>query len=75
MAPFGDRLRHAWNAFRKPEVRIDYSYGRYSRSPINRAYISAELSILAAVKTRIAMDCAAVKIHHVKMNGKGKRTR
>ena len=71
MAPFGDRLRHAWNAFRKPEIRIDYSYGRYSRSPVNRTYINSELSVLAAVKTRIAMDAASVKIHHVKMNGKG----
>lgn len=71
MASFGERLRHAWNAFRRPRIEDPRSFGRYGRTQIPHTYISSELSVLAAVKTRIAMDCADVRIRHVKKNAKG----
>lgn len=71
MASFGDRLRHAWNAFRRPRLEAARYRGSYGHTSMRRTYISTELSVLAAVKTRIAMDCADVRIRHVRNNEKG----
>ena len=68
MASFGDRLRHAWNAFRRPRLEAVRYRGSYGHTSMRRTYISTELSVLAAVKTRIAMDCADVRIRHVRNN-------
>lgn len=73
MAALGERLAHAWNAFRRPPKApstggsiINYSPGRigYATGP--------DKSTLASIRNRIAMDCAAIQIHHVRNDNNGR---
>lgn len=75
---FLDRLAHAWNAFKQLEEPNTYRAPNYfnlgystTQRP-DRMYFSKgnERSIVTAVYNRIAIDCAAVKIQHVKMDEK-----
>jgi Phage portal protein len=73
MAKFGDRLKHAWNAFTSSEsVRNDYSVdrGEYwsmgGRPDRPQLYISNERSIISSIYTRMSIDCAAIQIRHVR---------
>lgn len=75
---FLDRLAHAWNAFKQLEEPNTYRAPNYfnlgystTQRP-DRMYFSKgnERSIITAVYNRIAIDCAAVKIQHVKMDEK-----
>ena len=75
---FLDRLAHAWNAFKQIEEPNTYRAPNYfnlgystTQRP-DRMYFSKgnERSIITAVYNRIAIDCAAVKIQHVKMDEK-----
>lgn len=68
---FGSRLRHAWNAFlnkdpteREWNVGTGYNY-RPDRSRFSRGN---ERTIVTAVYNRIAIDCAAVDIRHVRVD-------
>lgn len=68
---FGDRLRHAWNAFfnKDPTMnRVDlgtsYSY-RPDRHVFSRGN---ERTIVASIYNRIALDVAAVQIQHVQLD-------
>lgn len=75
---FGDRLIHAWNAFRgrdHPEKR-DYGIGYANRPDRRYVRVANDRSIVTAVKTRIAIDVAAVDIRHVRLdeNGRYKET-
>jgi hypothetical protein len=73
MAKFGDRLKHAWNAFtdsdsvknRPMEISAGGSYfgGRPDRI---RPRFSNERSIISSVYTRIGIDVAAVPMRHVR---------
>lgn len=74
-----DRLAHAWNAFKQTENK-DYPYNmlRYTGETIG--YVSSvkpdrisftrgnERSIATSVFNRIAIDCACVKIRHVRLD-------
>ena len=78
MPSFNERLRHAWNAFfsRDPtqplplKVTEGMSYGhRPDRTRMSRGN---ERSIVTSVITRIAIDTAAVKIQHVRVDQNGR---
>lgn len=69
----GTRLQHAWNAFvnnRDPtmqyrDIGASYSY-RPDRPRLTRGN---ERSIVTSVYNRIAIDCAAIDIKHVRLDG------
>ena len=68
----GTRLQHAWNAFvknRDPtmqyrDIGASYSY-RPDRPRLTRGN---ERSIVTSVYNRIAIDCAAIDIKHVRLD-------
>lgn len=66
-----NRLQHAWNAFMNRDPTIGFNgYGSsYSYRP-DRPMLSHgnERSIITSVINRIAMDCAAISIEHVKLD-------
>lgn len=74
----GDRIKHAWNAFRYGEKEVDrttYSYyeSGYSYRPDRRQpLIRNERSIVNAIYNRIAMDVASLTFSHVKLDDAGK---
>ena len=72
MPSLGDRLQHAWNAFRNnrdPTVSYYDSSGSYSRRPDRVRYSGGnERSMVTAVYNRIAMDAAAIDIRHVQLD-------
>ena len=67
---FGSRLKHAWNAF-NGNVHMDYrnlgmSYSyRPDRPRLSRGN---ERSIVTSVYNRIALDVAALKIQHIRLD-------
>ena len=72
---FGERIKHAWNAFRNREPIInrgEYNYGTYSRPDRTRLTRGNERSIVTSVLNRIAMDVAALKIKHCKTDEQGR---
>jgi hypothetical protein len=74
MAKFGDRLRHAWNAFTDSDSArnrpIDVVGGGGSfyggRPDRIRPRFSNERSIISSIYTRIGIDVAAVPMRHVR---------
>jgi hypothetical protein len=65
---FGDRLKHAWNAFmsRDPtEYYKDRGMGYSYRPDRPRLTRGNERSIITSIYNRIAMDVAAISINHV----------
>ena len=87
MASFGKRLQHAWNAFRNnrdPTENVGAVYNTSQISPIMIGYTSStrpdrmrftrgkDKSIISAIYNRIAVDAAAVKIKHVKVDANGR---
>jgi len=70
MPTFTDRLAHAWNAFmnRDPTTRWDYGNSNYTRPDRVRLTRGNERSIINAVFNRIAVDCAAINIQHVRLD-------
>lgn len=72
---FGSRLKHAWNAFfnRDPPMAYRDYGGGYSRRP-DRVRFSRgnERTIVTSVITRIAMDCADIRIVHADMDKNGR---
>lgn len=68
---FGDRLRHAWNAFfnKDPTMRnvdLGMSYGyRPDRTRFSRGN---ERTIVTSIYNRIALDVASLQIKHVKLD-------
>ena len=85
--PFGDRLSHAWNAFKNPylDKKWDqaelttttfnsaggYIYG--SSRPDYRRYpmIGSDKSIATAIYNRIATDVSSVTLQHVRVDDMG----
>ena len=73
MPKFGERLQHAWNAFRYNETeaaRAHLHTGSVStwRPDRVRPMRGSEKSIVVAVYNRIAIDVAATTIQHVRLD-------
>ena len=70
---FGDRLRHAWNAFngRLPS-NVSTGASSENRGLRSRYTRGNERSIVASIYTRIAMDVAALTINHVRLDEDGR---
>ncbi len=72
MPSLTERIQHAWNAFldREPTRPYPYEIGTgYSYNPFrNRLSRGHERSIVSAVYNRIAIDCAAIDIRHVRID-------
>lgn len=70
---FGDRLRHAWNAFngRLPS-NVSIGASSENRGLRSRYTRGNERSIVASIYTRIAMDVAALTINHVRLDENGR---
>ena len=74
---FTSRLKHAWNAFlsRDPPADPysgDYAYGSSVRPDRIRYAFGGDRSIVTSIYNRIAMDCAAVNIKHVRLDQNGR---
>ncbi len=70
---FGQRLKHAWNAFNGDSINyrdlgVSYSY-RADRPRMSRGN---ERSIVTSVYNRIALDVAAINIRHVMLDEDGR---
>lgn len=72
----GTRLQKAWNAFRNnrdPTYQYqDIGAGYYYRPDRPRLSRGNERSIVTSIYNRIAMDCAAVDIKHVRLDENGR---
>lgn len=74
---FSDRISHAWNAFlnRDPtKSNYDYSLGlsSYNRPDRIRLTRGNERSIITTIYNRIAVDCAAITVEHVRLDDNGR---
>lgn len=74
---FGERLQHAWNAFLSNDKPMQISpfqlSGGYNYRPDQlRFHPGTERSIVTAVFTRIAIDAAAIKVQHVRLDQNGR---
>lgn len=69
-----ERLQHSWNAFRgrdRPQY-VDYGPGSYRKPDKIYLRVNNERSIVTAIYNRIAMDVAANKIEHVRLDQNGR---
>lgn len=67
----GQRLQHAWNAFKSKDRRSLYSNTTYSygvRPDRFRFQATNAASIVASIYNQISMDVAAAKVKHVKLD-------
>ena len=73
---FTERLKHAWNAFMNrdppPYAPINYGYTSTFRPDRMRFTRGNERSIVTSVYNRIAMDCAAITVRHVRLDENGR---
>lgn len=71
MPTLGDRLLHAWNAFRNRDPTVpSYQYGvgtSYKPDRFRFTY-GKDRSIVTSVLNRISLDAASVSIEHVKLD-------
>ena len=69
-----ERLQHSWNAFRGRDRPLYQNFGpsSYNRPDQTRLRVGNERSIITAIYNRIAMDVAANKIEHVKVDENGR---
>lgn len=79
MPTLRDRLKHAWNAFNGNNTASGWSElgpANYTRPDRIRLRYGNERSIISSIFNRIAIDCAAIDIKHVKLdsNGRYKKT-
>jgi len=69
---FGDKLKHAWNAFsEKEDYRSranDYGASYGLRPDRVRLSVSNERSIISSVYTRLGIDVAALSVRHVRLD-------
>lgn len=69
---FGDRLKHAWNAFtNKDPTRMGYTtMGSSSTYRMDRPRFTRgnEQSIVSSIYNRIAMDVASINVNHVRLD-------
>lgn len=70
---FGERLQHAWNAFRNnrdPTYKFQGA-GSYYRADRPRLSRGNERSIVSSVCTRIAIDVAQIDLYHARVDDNG----
>lgn len=70
---FGDKLKHAWNAFSEKEEpynmrTFDYGASYGLRPDRVRLSISNERSIVSSIYTRLGIDVAALSVRHVRLD-------
>ena len=80
MPKFTDKLKHAWNAFKNEEERVESepyfsprigpSYG--VRPDRVRTMVVGDKSIIGSIYTRIGIDVSMVEIQHVKLDSEGR---
>lgn len=73
----GSRLKHAWNAFVDNASFTKYrdvGTGYFYRPDRPRFTRGNERSIVTAIYNRIGMDCASIKIRHVRLDDNGRFT-
>lgn len=65
-----DRLKTGWNAFigRDPTKYVTYDAGYSLRPDRTRFTRGNERTIVTSIYNRISLDCAAIKIRHVKVD-------
>lgn len=73
MPAFSDRLKHAWNAFMNrdpPSGKQYFDLGMSSSYRPDRVRLTRgnERSIITTIYNRIAVDCSAVTIQHVRLD-------
>lgn len=72
MPSLGDRIQHAWNAFRNTRdptmTYVDYGRSSYTRPDRVRFSRGNERSIVTALYNRMAMDAASIEINHVRLD-------
>lgn len=71
-----DRLKHSWNAFNDTNYQAfpnmaNIGPGYTFRPDQTRFHPGVERSIITSVYNRIAIDCAAIKLQHVRVDGNG----
>lgn len=78
MPTFGERLKHAWNAFKSRDPTTDaiapydfYQHGSTFKPDRIRFKYSTEKTFMTSIINRIAMDVAAIPIKHVRTDDKG----
>lgn len=76
---FFDRFKYAWNAFmnkdptpRRIDDDVGYSFGYGGRPDRFRLTRGNERSIVASILNRMAVDCAAIGLEHVRLDGNGR---
>lgn len=72
---FGNRLKHAWNAFiNKDSERQYFNYGYSSGYRRDRPKFSrgVDRTIISSVYNRIALDVSQITIQHVKLDDNGR---
>lgn len=67
-----DRLSHAWNAFMGRDPTVRHEYGSSSRPDRKRLHYGNERSFIGAIYNRIAIDVAAIRIEHVRLDENGR---
>lgn len=74
MASIIDRINRGWNAFMGRDAPVTVNYGTsYSYNPYRyRLTFGNERSIVNAIYNRIAIDVAAVKIEHARLDKNGR---
>lgn len=68
MPAFTDRIMHAWNAFTGRDPTINRGNSSSFRPDRPRFTRGAERSIVNSVFNRIALDCSAIQLEHIKLD-------
>lgn len=71
---FMQRLAHAWNVFRNgsPNKYVDYGPGYTTLPSRPRMYWTSQMSMVASIYNRIAVDVAGIGLQHVRKDEDGK---
>lgn len=71
---FMQRLAHAWNVFRNgsPNKYVDYGPGYTILPSRQRMYWTSQMSMVASIYNRIAVDVAGIGLQHVRKDEDGK---
>ena len=73
MPTLGERIKHAWNVFMgRDPTPWNIGPGYYSKPDRVRLHPGNERTIITSVINRIAIDSAAIKIEHVRLDENGR---
>lgn len=71
----GDRIVHAWDAFKEPDKDRIHAYSsfgaNYSLRPDRIRFTGGDRSVSTAIYNRISIDVAAIDMQHVRINDDG----